>query len=75
MDPHCFPPNQLYQSFTGKKAAPAKEQYVLSTQGPACNCGLPRWKMYAAIKESPLNFLIHQCQLSLTEHLLTLAHC
>lgn len=75
MDSHCFSPNQFYQSFTGKKAAPAKEQSILSTQGPVYNCGLLRWKMYAAIKESPPNFLIHQCLLFLTEHLLTLAHC
>lgn len=67
---HCFSPNQFYQSFTGQKAAPAKEQSVLSTQGPVCNSGLPKWKMYAVIKESPPNFLIHQCQLSPTEHFL-----
>lgn len=73
--PTAFPQINFTRSSQEKKAVSAKEQSALSTQGPVCHCGLPRWKMYAAIKESPQNVLIHQCQLFLTERLLTLAHC
>lgn len=74
--PTAFPQINLTRSLQEKKPAPSvKEQSILSTQGPVCHRGLPRWKMYAAIKESPAELPIRQCQLSLTERLLTLAHC